>query len=113
MEIQEMKEGLWSLTKTDVIGLFPRLELKQADNKETLIEHIVSAELSPEEIENLKNLLETKSQSNDEIPIQNSYIVIHAIKEDGKLYEPGADYKGKRAEYFLKGGQIRIKKVDE
>ncbi len=49
----------------------------------------------------------------DKKETSNLYIVVYAIKEDGKSYAPGDDYKGKRAEYFLNGGQIRPKTVSE
>jgi hypothetical protein len=34
-------------------------------------------------------------------------IVVRAIKEDGKLYKPGDEYKGRFAAKFLKDGQLK------
>ena len=36
------------------------------------------------------------------------YIVVHPILENGVMCERESEYKGKRIEYFLTGGQIKL-----
>lgn len=116
MDIEEIKNSLRHASKTELIDLFPRLQLKQADKKKALIDQIASAELTDDEIENFIDFLDSKNESESDPETElssNLYITVYRIKEDGEIYEPAADYGGKRAEYFLKSGQIRLKNRGE
>lgn len=106
MTKKEIKIGLWQLSKADLVKIFPSLDLKTADKKDVLIEAILSAVPTDQEIADLKEILD-KKKSDLELEPKPVYIVVHAINEDGKIYNPGGEYSGKCAEKFLKSGLIK------
>lgn len=68
-------------------------------NKEKEIEKIDLLEPEPE--------ITIVSPRYSPVPKVVSFIVIHAINEDGKKFKPGDEYTGKFIERFLRDGQIR------
>jgi hypothetical protein len=105
MEENEIRAGLESLTKEELIEVFPSLELKMADKKADLIETVMRLDPAPGEVEAFKKLLAPKAEPEP----KPKFIVVHAIKENGIFYPPGSQYAGEKIERFLRDGQIREK----
>jgi len=112
MNQEEVKIGLDAFVKQELVDMFSSLALNIGDKKEVLIANIVNADppASPSEIAAFKRQLTTKSEPSPKPEkLVYVYIVVSAIKEDGKDFKPGKEYTGKFVERFLKGGQIRKK----
>ena len=123
MNENKIRVGLDELTKDELIGTFVSLKLKHSDKKSVLIENVIAREPLDSEIEAFKILLEEKTEPKgeeefeapkkpevtEESKVEEVYIVVHQIKEDGKCFKIASRYDGKFPERFLKHGQIRIK----
>lgn len=125
-----LKDGLGKFTKQQLLEIFPSLGIQPSENKGFIIEAIISGSPTDEEkvvfeaslIEKVKLLEDAKSMvpkaaakvftdGTEEYKVKpgDKFIVEHTIKEDGKVFKKGDDYKGKKAGRYMRDGQIRLK----
>ena len=97
------KTELNQFSKHELKNYFKSVDIDPNDRsikKADILDDIMRADLPDEEVEAFKAVC-IKVDKNAE------YIVLHQIKEDGKVFKRGAKYSGEKAGRYLKSGQIR------
>ena len=114
------REQLEALTKDQLLKDFSKYGVKQAMSKANIITAIMEGERIelPESIPSAAGvgvdiIGDTMADGVEKFNLDGikpniEYVVVHPIREDGRLFGRGSKYTGRFPGLFLKGGQIKI-----